>query len=106
MGIAAVAAESAQQMASVCQGWAGCRVGQIEYKFLSCHLETGVAKQRQLQSASLCHMQVDKDLRTMLVKPDAPSPQMVGVRVWPRANPQFNVGHLDTLEVWSVARCA
>jgi len=42
--------------------------------------------------------QVDKDLRTMLLKPDAPGPRTVGVRVWPRAIPQFNVGHLDTLE--------
>ncbi|KAI8468570.1 MAG: flavin-containing amine oxidoreductase-domain containing protein [Monoraphidium minutum] len=42
--------------------------------------------------------QVDKDLRTMLLKPDAPKPRIVGVRVWPRAIPQFNVGHLDQLE--------
>lgn len=42
--------------------------------------------------------QVDKDLRTMLIKDDAPKPRMVGVRVWPRAIPQFNVGHGDTLE--------
>lgn len=43
--------------------------------------------------------QVDKDVRTMLIKPDAPKPTTVGVRVWPRAIPQFNVGHdavLDT----------
>lgn len=42
--------------------------------------------------------QVDRDLRTMLLKPDAPQPRVVGVRVWPRAIPQFNIGHLDTLE--------
>ncbi len=34
----------------------------------------------------------------MLIKDDAPKPTVVGVRVWPRAIPQFNVGHLDALE--------
>jgi oxygen-dependent protoporphyrinogen oxidase len=42
--------------------------------------------------------QVDADLRTMLIKPDAPKPRKVGVRVWPRAIPQFNVGHGDLLD--------
>lgn len=42
---------------------------------------------------------MDKDLRTMLIKPDAPAPRTIGVRTWPRAIPQFNVGHLDVLEV-------
>lgn len=52
--------------------------------------------------------QVDKDLRTMLLKPDAPQPRVVGVRVWPRAIPQFNIGHGETLDkakqvgVWSL----
>jgi oxygen-dependent protoporphyrinogen oxidase len=41
---------------------------------------------------------VDKDLRTMLLKPDAPAPQIHGVRTWPQAIPQFTIGHLDTLE--------
>ncbi len=41
---------------------------------------------------------VDRDVRTMLVKPDAPPPQVVGVRVWPRAIPQFTIGHLELLE--------
>lgn len=41
---------------------------------------------------------VDKDLRTMLLKPDAPAPQMHGVRTWPKAIPQFTIGHLDHLE--------
>lgn len=42
--------------------------------------------------------QVDKDLRIMLLKPDAPKPNVVGVRVWPRAIPQFNLGHLEQLD--------
>jgi hypothetical protein len=42
--------------------------------------------------------QVDKDLRTMLLKPDAPQPRVVGVRVWPRAIPQFNIGHSEKLD--------
>lgn len=42
--------------------------------------------------------QVDKDLRQMLLRPDAPAPRKVAVRVWPRAIPQFNVGHLETVE--------
>jgi len=54
----------------------------------------GITKMTQEQLVQ----QVDKDLRTMLIKPDAPAPRTVGVRVWPRAIPQFNVGHLDVLE--------
>ncbi len=42
--------------------------------------------------------QVDKDLREMLVRPDAPAAKTVGVRVWPKAIPQFNVAHLDTVQ--------
>ncbi len=49
--------------------------------------------------------QVDKDLRRMLIRPDAPAPQTIGVRVWPRAIPQFNLHHLDTLEVRGSRRC-
>ncbi|CAI5485626.1 unnamed protein product [Closterium sp. Naga37s-1] len=41
--------------------------------------------------------QVDIDVRKMLIKPDGAAPQTHGVRVWPRAIPQFNVGHLDNL---------
>lgn len=41
--------------------------------------------------------QVDKDLRKMLLKADAPPPRTVGVRTWPRAIPQFTVGHTDIL---------
>jgi oxygen-dependent protoporphyrinogen oxidase len=34
----------------------------------------------------------------MLLKADAPKPQVIGVRVWPKAIPQFNLGHLDELD--------
>lgn len=41
---------------------------------------------------------VDRDLRKMLIKGDAKEAQVVGVRVWPKAIPQFTIGHLDTLD--------
>ncbi|CAN0885161.1 Protoporphyrinogen oxidase 1, chloroplastic [Linum grandiflorum] len=41
---------------------------------------------------------VDRDLRKMLIKADAKDPLKLGVKVWPKAIPQFLVGHLDTLE--------
>ena len=43
--------------------------------------------------------QVDKDLREMLIKRDAPPAKKIGVRVWPRAIPQFNLGHQSTVMV-------
>ena len=44
-------------------------------------------------------LQVDKDLRQMLIKEDAPPAKKIGVRVWPKAIPQFNVGHLEVVQV-------
>lgn len=41
---------------------------------------------------------VDCDLRKILINPSAEEPQVLGVRVWPQAIPQFLVGHLDHLE--------
>ncbi|KAM7276555.1 hypothetical protein ACFE04_018421 [Oxalis oulophora] len=41
---------------------------------------------------------VDRDLRKMLINPNAKEPLAIGVRVWPQAIPQFLVGHLDLLE--------
>ena len=35
----------------------------------------------------------------MLVKRDAPKPKLIGLRIWTKAIPQFNVGHQDLLEV-------
>ena len=44
-------------------------------------------------------VQVDKDLRQMLIKEDAAPAKKIGVRVWPKAIPQFNVGHLEVVQV-------
>lgn len=41
---------------------------------------------------------VDRDLRKMLINPNAPEPLVLGVRLWPQAIPQFRVGHLDVLD--------
>ena len=46
-----------------------------------------------------CCMQVDRDLRQMLIKADAPPAKKIGVRVWPKAIPQFNVGHIEVVQV-------
>lgn len=35
---------------------------------------------------------VDRDLRKMLIKNDAEKPLKVGVKIWPKAIPQFNLG--------------
>jgi oxygen-dependent protoporphyrinogen oxidase len=34
----------------------------------------------------------------MLIKQNAPAPTKVAVRVWQRAIPQFNIGHLDQVK--------
>jgi len=62
----------------------------------------GIVDQKQEDIVS----QVDSDLRIMLLKKDAPPPTVVGVRVWPRAIPQFNLGHLDQLETAKAALAA
>ncbi|KAG8477567.1 hypothetical protein CXB51_030815 [Gossypium anomalum] len=46
---------------------------------------------------------VDRDLRKMLINPNAKDPLVLGVRVWPKAIPQFLVGHLDLLDTAKMA---
>ncbi|PON88793.1 Protoporphyrinogen oxidase [Trema orientale] len=41
---------------------------------------------------------VDRDLRKILINPNAKDPVALGVRVWPQAIPQFLIGHLDILD--------
>ncbi|XP_047334290.1 protoporphyrinogen oxidase 1, chloroplastic [Impatiens glandulifera] len=46
---------------------------------------------------------VDRDLRKILINPNAKEPLVLGVRVWPKAIPQFLVGHVDILEAAKAA---
>lgn len=65
---------------------------------LLCYIGGALNRNIVNQSEDEIVKQVDKDLRAMLLDPQAaPAPRKIGVRVWPRAIPQFNVGHLDVL---------
>ncbi|KAL9269799.1 Protoporphyrinogen oxidase 1, chloroplastic-like protein [Drosera capensis] len=46
---------------------------------------------------------VDRDLRKMLIKPNAKDPLLLGARIWSQAIPQFAIGHLDTLDAAKAA---
>ena len=58
-----------------------------------------MGQHQRVPEQALLGMQVDKDLRQMLIKEDAPPAKTIGVRVWPKAIPQFNVGHLEVVQV-------
>ena len=65
---------------------------------LLCYIGGALNRNIVNQSEDEIVAQVDRDLRAMLLDPQlAPAPKKIGVRVWPRAIPQFNVGHLDVL---------
>jgi oxygen-dependent protoporphyrinogen oxidase len=42
--------------------------------------------------------EVDKGCRSVLLKPDAPPPKVLGLKLWPTAIPQYELGHLPILK--------
>jgi len=41
--------------------------------------------------------EVDKGCRQVLLKPDAPPPKVIGLKLWPTAIPQYEMGHTEIL---------
>ena len=79
--------------------WYCSRVVLHDGVVLHCRWHRGPPRpHKKLQITTTKHTQVDRDLRKMLLRPDAPPPRKVAVRVWPRAIPQFNVGHTDIVK--------
>jgi oxygen-dependent protoporphyrinogen oxidase len=42
--------------------------------------------------------EVDKGCRQVLLNPDAPEPKVLGLKIWPSAIPQYEIGHLDIIK--------
>jgi oxygen-dependent protoporphyrinogen oxidase len=62
--------------------------------FIGGSLDTGIADLSEAAIAQAVH----QDLKTTLLKPDTKvEPKVLAVHLWPRAIPQYEIGHLDRL---------
>eukprot|EP00899_Mesostigma_viride_P013804 jgi/Mesvir1/22424/Mv17900-RA.1 len=72
-----------------------CPPGEVMFlNYIGGAQNTSITKMSEQELVDLA----DRELRKMLIKTDAPKAKKVGIRVWPRAIPQFNKGHLEALD--------
>ena len=50
--------------------------------------------------------EVDKGCRQVLLKPDAPPPKVLGIKLGPTAIPQYELGHADIIDELEAAEAA
>ena len=56
--------------------------------------DTGIAELNEEEI--IC--EVDKGCRQVLLKADAPEPKVIGMKLWPTAIPQYELGHLEMMD--------
>ena len=56
--------------------------------------DTGLAKLSDEEIIA----EVDKGVRDVLLKPDAPPPKVLGIKLWPTAIPQYELGHAGIMK--------
>ena len=63
-------------------------------------METALLDQEKLDHRTQAELvaEVDRGCRDVLLAPDAPPPRVLGVRLWPNAIPQYELGHSEIID--------